>query len=48
MPTPPLLMPLGLSEQIKLYPSISGRLSRIEESRYFSDKRTKSSLHIEI
>ena len=48
MSTPPLLMSLGLSEQIKLYPSISSRLSRIEESRYVSDKRIESSLYIEI
>ena len=32
----------------KLYPSISGRLSGVEESMYVSDKHTKSCLYIEI
>ena len=41
-------MSLGWSERIKSYPSISRRLSGIEESRYVSDKHMKSCLYIEI
>ena len=48
MQTSPLLMSLGWFERIKLYPSISRRLSGIEESRYVSDKHMKSCLCIEI
>ena len=48
MQTSPLLMSFGWSERIKLYPSISRRLSRIEESKYVFDKHTKSCLYIEI
>ena len=48
MQTPPALMPLGWSEQIKLYPSISGRLPGIEESRYVSDKHRKSRLYVRV
>ena len=48
MQTPPLLMSLGWSERIKLYPSISRRLSGIEESSYVSDKHMKSCLYFEI
>ena len=48
MKTPPLLISLGWYERIKLYPSISRRLSGIEESRYVSDKHMKSCLYFEI
>ena len=48
MQTPPLLMSLGWSKRIKLYPSISRRLPGIQESRYVSDKHIKSCLYTEI
>ena len=48
MQTPPLLILLGWSAQTKMFPSISSRLSSVEESRYVSDKHIKSSLYIEI
>ena len=48
MQTPPLLILLGWSARTKMYPSISSRLSGVEESRYVSDKHMKSCLYIEI
>ena len=48
MQNPPLLILLGWSAQTKMYPSISSRLSGVEESSYVSDKRMKSCLYIEI
>ena len=48
MQTPPLLILLGWSAQTKMYPSISSRLSGVEESGYVSDKHMKSCLYIEI
>ena len=48
MQTPPLLILLGWSAQTKINPSISSRLSGVEESRYVSDKHMESCLYIEI
>ena len=42
MQTQPLLILSGWSACIRLYPSISIKISGVEESKYISDKQIKS------
>ena len=48
MQTPPRLLLSGWSARTKLYPCISTKLSRLEESKKVSDKHIKSYLYVEM